>query len=60
MLQIGDLVKMQRYGESEHFGYVIGYDRVKSTGGILCKIQWFDGLTSSEYLNMVKKVSDEE
>jgi hypothetical protein len=51
---IGDIVHLQRFNEPEIFGIVIGYEMVISTGGTLVKIEWFDGLTSSEYPIMLK------
>lgn len=51
---IGDIVHLQRFNEPEIFGIVIGYEMVISTGATLVKIEWFDGLTSSEYPKWLK------
>ena len=53
---IGDVVHLKRFNEPAIFGIVVGYTNAASTdarraheGGTLVKIEWFDGLTSSEY-----------
>ena len=51
---IGDVVHLKRINEPAIFGIVIGYEHVITTGVTLVKIQWFDGLTSSEYPNMLE------
>lgn len=51
---IGDVVHLKRFNEPSLFGIVVGYETVKTTGGTLVKVQWFDGLTSSEYPIMLE------
>ena len=54
--KIGDVVMLQRYGEPNHYGYIVGYHVNEATNGTLCKVQWFDSIISVEYPIMLKKV----
>lgn len=51
---IGDVVLLKRFNEPAIFGVVVGYTRAAGAGGTLVKIEWFDGLTSSEYPIMLE------